>query len=479
MVLAPAAGRNVLAQEKAAPDPALQEAKLAFEEAQALYTKDQFEEAAAKFMAAFDKKPFSSFLFNAAVAHEKAKNLDKAVAEFQRYLDTDPQARDATDVKSRIESLKALLVPPPPAPAGSSSPENLAVLPPAAVLPAIGTKGLVIIESKPAGATIYLDGKSQGVFATTPWQGSLEPKAIKVLIEAKGFKPEERPIQPRIDKILEIYIALSEQHFLGWIEVVSNVPGADLYIDRLEIGAMGRTPYTGHLKPGKHKLWVQRAGYQTVSKEIDVEPGTATTHTVNLEVVDFATLKAGNKANEGGRLFVDGQLLCTLPCDQQLKPGDHAVRVQKEGMENYEGSLAVNRADSVTMDLVYSPKPSRVKAWTEGVFSAAFLAGGIYLGIKGNQVKDDINRDVKDVSKLTSTSDNRTTTGKYYYTGADVCFGLSVVTGALALWNFLESGPPSAAVFKTTNATSPQGKKLGFAPIEVPGGVGLAAAGRF
>ena len=77
-----------------------------------LYTKDQFAEAAAKFVAAFDKKPFSSFLFNAAVAYEKAKELAKAVDTFQRYLTIDPGARDAVEVKARIDSLKAVLAPP-------------------------------------------------------------------------------------------------------------------------------------------------------------------------------------------------------------------------------------------------------------------------------------------------------------------------------------------------------------------------------
>src|SRR5664279_4996243 len=87
MVLAMPVPRVAAADEPSASDPALQEAKFSFEEAQVLYTKDQFEEAAAKFMMAFDKKPFSSFLFNAAVAHEKAKNLEKAVEAFQKYVD--------------------------------------------------------------------------------------------------------------------------------------------------------------------------------------------------------------------------------------------------------------------------------------------------------------------------------------------------------------------------------------------------------
>jgi hypothetical protein len=463
------------AEEQAAPDPDLQAAKAQFEEAQILYLRELWDDAAAKFLSAYDKKPFSSFLFNAAVAFEKAKKLDRALDMFQRYLDKDPQARDAAEVKTRIESLKVLLAPPPPPAEGKAEPAPA----PAAVLPTIATKGLVIIESKPTGATIYLDDKSKGTFATTPWQGSLEPKPVKLIFEAKGFKPEEREITPRTDKVVEMYIALSEQHFLGWIEVVANVPGADVFIDRQDIGAMGKTPYTGHLKPGKHTLWVARSGYQSAQKEISVEPGTATTHTVTLETVAYAVLRAGGLQSQGARLMVDGAFACAMPCAYQLKPGEHQIVVQKEGMEAYTGKLASNRADETTMDLQFSPKPPRVKAWTYAVLSALSFGGGIYLGVKGMDIKDQINSDIGNPAKLTNNKDSRTRTGQWYYVGADVALGVGALTALLSLWNFLESGPPSTATVRNVNLAGPEPKKLSLVPFGLPDGAGLAATGRF
>jgi hypothetical protein len=351
---------------------------------------------------------------------------------------------------------------------------------PAAALPTIGTKGLVIIDSKPAGATIYLDDKSKGTFATTPWQGSLEPKPVKLILEAQGFKPEEREITPRKDKVVELYIALSEQHFLGWIEVIANVPGADVFIDRQDIGAIGKTPYTGHLKPGKHILWVARPGYQTSQKEITVEPGTATTHTITLETVDYAVLKAGGSQSQGARLMVDGTLACSMPCERQIKPGDHQIVVQQEGMEPYTSKLAANRADETTLDLQFSPKPPRIKAWSYAVLSAALWSTGIYLGVAGMDIKDQINRDIANTSKLIhNNNDSRKLKGEWFYIGADVAFGLGAVTALLSLWNFLESGPPSTATVKNVNLAVPEPKKVSLVPFGLPDGAGLSAAGRF
>ena len=361
------------------------------------------------------------------------------------------------------------------APSAASQTEKA---PAPAVLPTLATKGLVIIDSKPAGANIYLEDKTKGVFATTPWQGSLPPKPVKLIVEAKGFKSEEREIAPRNDKIVEVFIALSEQHFLGWIEVIANVPGADVFIDRQDIGAIGKTPYTGHLKPGRHKLWLSRAGYQPAEKEIVVEPGTATTHNITLTPVDWALFRAGGAQSQGARLLIDGKLACVMPCEQKLVPGEHQISIVKDGMEPYSTKITFNRADSTTADVHFSPKPPRTKAWAYAVISAASWGAGIYLAVKGSGIKDQIERDMKDNSKLITSKDPRERDGRWYYVGADVAFGVGTVTALLSLWNFLESGPPSTAHVRNVNLAVPE-PKISLVPMGISNGAGLTAVGRF
>ena len=459
-----------------AADPELQAAKAQFEEAQILYLREQWDDAAAKFLSAYDKKAVQlvSLQRRGCVREgEEAGPCRRHVPALSRQGSASPRCRRGQDPHREPEGAAGATAP------GSGNTEKAPA--PAAVLPTIATKGLVIIESKPTGATIYLDDKSKGTFATTPWQGSLEPKPVKLIFEAQGFKPEEREITPRTDKVVEIYIALSEQHFLGWIEVIANVPGADVFIDRQDIGAIGKTPYTGHLKPGKHILWVARAGYQPSQKEINVEPGTATTHTITLETVELRRAQ-GRRPGQPRRAAHGRRNLSPAPCPASISSSRANIRlaVQKEGMEAYTGKLVANRADETTMDMQFSPKPPRTKAWTYAVLSALSFGIGIYLGVKGMEIKDQINKRHREPCKARQQQRSRASApGEWYYVGADVALGVGVLTGLLSLWNFLESGPPSTATVKNVNLAGPEPKQLSLVPFGLPDGAGLAATGRF
>jgi hypothetical protein len=485
-----AAGGRARAADEAAPDKDLALAKESFEAAQTAFVKEQWDVAAEKFLGAFEHKPFPAFLFNAAVSLEKAKQLDRAKEYFEKYLQTDPNASDAAQVKLRIDELSKLLTPPPqppppaapppPAPGQSQAPMPEPTpttpappqhAPPPKPLASFDTKGLVVIDSKPQGATIYLNDKRSGPFGKTPWNGSLESKAVRLILEAKGFKPEERAVTPRADKLVDVYIALSQEHYLGWIEVTSNVPGADVFIDRKDIGNVGRTPFTGHLKPGKHTIYLERLGWKPTETTIDVQPGTATQHAVTMEKTASGFLSVTGRGATGGRLLVDDKPACTTPCRAEVLPGKHAVVVSQKGMESYEASLNIQQTTETTVDVRFSPRPPRTGAISTGVVALVFLGAGAYVGHLSSGNKDAINADIKAGLPI-DNADPRFQRGKLEAIGADILFGVGAAVAVSALWTvFLSHGPESTGTVDQ--------KTLGLAPTAGPGQGGLGAWGRF
>src|SRR5580765_8149222 len=102
------------AAEEATPDKNLGAAKEAFESAQSAFVRGEYLVAAERFLSAYEHKPYPAFLFNVAVSFEKAKQLEKARDYFTKYLEKDPNANDAAQVKLRLDVINQLLAPPPP-----------------------------------------------------------------------------------------------------------------------------------------------------------------------------------------------------------------------------------------------------------------------------------------------------------------------------------------------------------------------------
>jgi hypothetical protein len=338
------------------------------------------------------------------------------------------------------------------------------------VLTDIETKGLVVIDSKPQGATIYLNDKRQGPFGKTPWQGSLESKPVRLILESKGWKPEERAISPRSDKLIDVYIALSEEHYLGWVELTSTVPGADVFIDRKEIGAIGRTPFTGHLKPGKHTIFVERFGFEPVRRDIDVAPGTATQHSFEMQPSQKGWVAINGRATSGGRLIVDDKFACATPCRAEVTPGKHEILVEKKGMEDYESDLDVPRGVETTIEVQMSPRPPHTRAITTAVVAALLIGGGAYVGHLSQQNKDGISNDIAS-GVLVDASDPRFTRGKIEAIGADVLYGIGAIVAVTALFGLFEHGADSTGVADH--------KKISFTPTMGPGSGGFSLGGKF
>jgi len=419
-----------------AQDDALQRAKGLFDEGQKLYVAGQFGPAADSFLAAFGQKSYPAFLFNAAVCREKSAALQEAVDLFTRYLtEGKPEAKEKADVEQRIAHLRERLAAPPEAP------------PPAVTLPEVQPRGLVVVESKPQGATVYLDDKRNGPVGTTPWSATLDGQHT-VFVESKGFKPEKKDIVAQSDKMVELYIALSQEHYLGWIEVISApLPGADVYFDKREQGAFGKTPWAGNFRPGKHTIWVERDGFEVWRQDIDLEPGKAMRIEANLRKVPFGFLVINGKTARGAEVIVDDKpAACkSLPCKIKVRPGHHTVEIEKDGMKDLESEFDVRSAEEARMEVEMMPAPSRVSAYVALTISAAACGTALYFGNKSKKDRDDIASESNSFSSTVSPDDPRFKDIRNNAIIADGLFLVGGIAGLSGLYYLLRNPGPDSS----------------------------------
>jgi len=94
---------------KAAADPALEEAKALFGEAQGLYDLGRFDEALEVYSKAYEVKPLPAFLFNIAQCHRNLENWERAVFFFRRFLEAKPETPNRAEVEALVLKLEAKL----------------------------------------------------------------------------------------------------------------------------------------------------------------------------------------------------------------------------------------------------------------------------------------------------------------------------------------------------------------------------------
>ena len=430
-------------------DKTLDRAREHFDAAQAAYAQGDFIKAAEEFELAYDARAFPQFLFNIGAAHEKGKQFDKAIEFYKRYLTDLPDADDKADVEKRIEALEAEIKR--IAELKATNPDNPDEPPPEVdvnkVVEAVGEakiRGLVVIESEPQNAYIYLDDKKKGVFARTPWSGSLEGEHT-IFLERQGYKPREKRIAPDPNHLLVIDMALAEIDYLGYIEITSRPPGAKIYIDDKTIGAYDTTPFKGQLEPGPHKFWIEAEGYEPYMEEVDVIAGESQKLHAELSGDPVGYLNFRGAGIESVAVYVDGEILCDRgPCRKAVKQGNHTVQVKRSGYKTFTRKIEVQAATELTIRPQLSKNPGRGDAVWAYVFAAAFTGGGVFAGLQANSIHDDLQADIDAGMPPPDADDPRFLRGKIFAIGANVGYALGGISLLTAIYyTFRDKGAPS------------------------------------
>ncbi|MBI2895914.1 MAG: PEGA domain-containing protein [Deltaproteobacteria bacterium] len=142
------------------------------------------------------------------------------------------------------------------------------------------------------------------------------------------------PVSERAQSLLlarEAAVAILESLARGarraLVHVISRPNGATL---RVRGGAVGRTPWTGHLAPGHVSLQLDLEGYEAAERELELEPGGAEELVVELERDPGSSSPGPGRPIVGPLLLgiaglallaVDAVVLATSRCDQEAPDG--------------------------------------------------------------------------------------------------------------------------------------------------------------
>ncbi|HEU0035726.1 MAG TPA: PEGA domain-containing protein [Kofleriaceae bacterium] len=460
----------------AQPADALKKAQAAFDQAQIDYLAGKYDEAAKGFEDAYNARQFPQFLYNVGACHhmkgKKASDpasYQKAVDYYRKYLAADPQAPDKAKVEKAIGVLEAeikRIKDATPANAGSAAPP---VQPPSQEVQQLGdakVRGLVVIESEPQNATIYLDDRKKGAFAQTPWSGSLDGDH-KVIIEKRGFMVSESTVSADPSKLFVLRAVLGKEDFMGWVDVTSNIPKSEVFIDDQAVGAVGKTPYSQYVKPGKHTFWVTSEGYDTYKEDIEVVPGGTHEIKAQLKGTPVGKINVIGFGIEDSTIYVDGKLACERgPCLKAVPEGEHTIVVERPGYKPYARRVNIQAKTETNMKVTLAQKPSRSDAVVAYILAGAFTGGGVFLGLQAQKYKNELRDEINAGDPPPDSRDPRYTKGKAFSIAADATFVVAGITALTAVYyTFRDKGAPSTGLIDV--------RAIALTPEVGPGYAGL------
>lgn len=441
----------------------LERARVAMETGQEQFNAGDYLGAATSFLAAYDARPFSAFLYNAGLAFERNAQLRRAIGLYQRYLEQEPDADDAAEVRGRIQRLQDAIGAAQATAGGSDSDGDSdadgdgdsdtdadgdsdadadtepAVAPPAGPL---AMKSLLSVETQPSDARVTLRRDGEVVArGPSPFAETLDEGEYEISVEHADYRTVSRTMQVRPGKVYVAILEMSQGAFLGFLRLVTDPPGAQVFIDDRDAGPVGITPFQAPLPTGPHHVWIEKPGYAALEADLEVEIGQDAVEELSLERVSHGRLRViGNIP--GASVFVDGERVGEVPFEGDVEAGEREVTVSADDMKDWEEEVTIARGQLTPIRVELNPGVSRSGAWVSLILGLGAAAGGTALYFLADNLSAELDAD-RAAGTLVS-DDERILRGKLFAAGAYGGWGLAGLFGIISLYLFVRDPLPDS-----------------------------------
>lgn len=232
----------------------------------------------------------------------------------------------------------------------------------------------LVIKATPEEAEIYVDDEKVGVGYVNMAVSLGAEHRYRVKCEDYFPKEGVMMFSQQTEKTLDVEL---EPNF-GWITVITNPDGADVFVDGKKVGV---TPYVFEkIKRGNHKIELRKERFATHVQMVTIQNGEPNNdlEDITLEVEDLAYGKLELYSTpDDADIIIDGAFKGKTPLSLDIVVGTHDVMLSKMGynptiqkIEIEEGeSAVVNVVLTQSRDIIISTDADGDKVFVDGKYS--------------------------------------------------------------------------------------------------------------
>ena len=233
------------------------------------------------------------------------------------------------------------------------------------------TYGSMLIDSRPADASIFLDNAD--LKKTTPSRiDSITAGEHKVEVRKAGYQPYTQHVTVQGGDTISLnamLIQLVARVLTGSVSINSKPAGARVIVDGTDTGLT--TPCTvQNLGVGQHNVRLEKNGYQPYELKPVIQSGKTTNASVNL--TKTAQRQPGRTAQKSyfkinvdpwAKIYIDGKYAETTPIAKaiEVSSGTHRVRLENPSFQTWQKNVNFKPGQTVSLDVKLEPFSGRLR----------------------------------------------------------------------------------------------------------------------
>jgi outer membrane receptor protein involved in Fe transport len=353
-------------------DDVADEAEVQFTLGAERYQAGDFSQALAHFLASNRLAENRKVLFNIGRTYEQMRQYAEAHRYYSRSLAGEKDPGSVARAKEAIERIASRVA-------------------------------LLVVETDPPGAHLFLNRKDLGERGTSPQRIALPPASYRVIASLPGYEDASSdPVDVSVGN--ERVVTLKLRRIVGTLRV-DRPAGAEVRLDAENVKPSCYAPCSVSVPPGAHNVIVSLTGHRTQQVPISITANQTTAIGPDLAPETGSLVVSSDE--RGAEVEVDGTIMGFTPVLINVPVGPHTVRVGARGFRSVTRTVDIQaiKQTSLEVELVASDTveaASRVLESAEDAPASVSLIGARELramryptiaealrGVRGLYITDD------------------------------------------------------------------------------------------